>query len=454
MEKPCVLVVDDNPDNRRILEITLERAGYIPRCVASGAEALQAHSEDQMAIGLLDLSMPVMDGLALLRLLRERDPSFQAIVVTAHGSIERAVEAMKAGATDFLTKPVRSEVLLAQLEKAVHLTSLVQENRRLRAAVGGRYDFSNIISRSRAMAEVIHLAREAAQREVTVLITGESGVGKEVLARAIHYNSERSAKPFFGINAAAIPEALMESELFGYERGAFSGAQQAKEGLLHQANGGTLLLDEIGDVPISVQAKLLRVIETREVIPLGGTKPTSFTARLIAATNVDLRQRARDRLFREDLFFRLSVFPIHVPPLRERREDILPLAQGILANLAQQVGKDVPGFSNEATDYLHSAPWEGNVRELANAIERAVIVSRGQLIAANDFPQYLGSVERPTAPPAVAVGTDLDLTEAERSMLLKALQRAGNNLSEAARILGIGRGALRYRLDKYGIAHK
>jgi DNA-binding NtrC family response regulator len=449
MAKACILVVDDNADNRRILEITLKRADYVVRSAASGAEALRCYQDEPVDIGLIDLAMPGMDGLTLIRHLRELNPHFQAIVVTAHGSIERAVEAMKAGALDFLTKPVRGEVLLAQIDKAVELSSLVAENRRLREAVGTRYDFSRIVARSRVMRDVLRLAEEAASRDVTVLITGESGVGKEVLARAIHYSSARADGPFFAINAAAIPETLMESELFGYERGAFSGAERRKAGLLEQAANGTLLLDEIGDMPFSVQAKLLRVIETREMIPLGGTQPVKVNARLIAATNVDLRQRARDRQFREDLFFRLNVFPIPIPSLRERREDILPLAQEILERLARETGKELPGFSQEAVDFLVNATWDGNVRELANAIERAVIISRGNLIAAADFPQYHAA--RAAAPPTPPDG--LDLNRAERAMLVQAMERAGNNLTHAARILGIGRGALRYRLEKYGIPH-
>ncbi|HVM94983.1 MAG TPA: sigma-54 dependent transcriptional regulator, partial [Candidatus Acidoferrales bacterium] len=436
---------------RFALSEVLKKNGFATLEAASGADAIRILKEEDVDLVLLDLAMPEMDGITLIRGLREINPHFQAIVVTAHGSIERAVEAMKAGALDFLTKPVRTEVLLAQIEKAVELKSLVAENRRLREVVGSRYDFSHIVARSKSMQDVLRLAEEAARRDVTVLVTGESGVGKEVLARAIHYGSSRRNGPFFAINAAAIPETLMESELFGYEKGAFSGASQRKAGLLEQAANGSLLLDEIGDMPFSVQAKLLRVIETREMIPVGGTRAVRVNARLIAATNVDLRQRARDRQFREDLFFRLNVFPIHIPALRERRDDIFPLAQQILERLARETGKELPGFSQEAVDFLANAMWEGNVRELANAIERAVIISHGNLIAAADFPQY-----QPTRPPEPGpnVNAGLELSQVERTMLVQALERSGNNLTKAARVLGIGRGALRYRLEKHGIPHK
>jgi DNA-binding NtrC family response regulator len=450
MSKGCVLVVDDDADNRRILEYMLQRDGYTVRSAPSGRHALKLYAEHRIDLALLDLSMPEMDGITLLKRLRQEDPNMQAIVVTAHGSVERAVEAMKAGALDFLTKPVRSEVLLALVEKAMAMKSLVAENRRLREAVENTYDFSNLVAISSQMQKVVRLAEETAQREVIVLITGESGVGKEVLARAIHYNSARRNGPFFALNCAAIPDTLVESELFGYEKGAFSGAQQRKEGQLEQAASGSLLLDEIGDLPLAAQAKLLRVIETREMIPVGGTQPVRVAARLMAATNADLRQRVRAKQFREDLFFRLNVFPIQIPPLRERRKDILPLASRILDELARKTAKQLPGFSQDAVNYLMNAPWEGNVRELANAIERAVIISRGNLITAADFP-----TENPLAPAEVTLPAEgIDLTHMERALLLQALDRAGHNLTRAARLLGIGRGALRYRLEKHGIESK
>ena len=450
MSKGCILVVDDNPDNRRILQVMLRRAGYDVRAAGSGRQALKIYDQNQIDIALIDLSMPEMDGIALLKELRHINNNLQAIVITAYGSVQRAVEAMKAGALDFLTRPVRNEVLLAQIEKAFAMSALVDENRRLREAVGNKYDFSHLVARSPQMQKVLRLAEEAAQREVIVLITGESGVGKEVLARAIHYNSDRRSGAFFALNCAAIPETLVESELFGYEKGAFSGAQQRKAGLLEQAAHGTLLLDEIGDLPLPAQAKLLRVIEGREMIPVGGTQPVKVAARVMAATNADLRQRVRAKEFREELFFRLNVFPIHIPPLRERREDILPLAAFILERLARETGKDLPGLSQDAVDYLMCAPWEGNVRELANAIERAVIISHGNLIAASDLPTDHALPPAPDGLPASGV----DLNEVERNLLVQAMNRSGNNLSRAARLLGIGRGALRYRLEKHNLAAK
>ncbi|MBI4516466.1 MAG: sigma-54-dependent Fis family transcriptional regulator [Deltaproteobacteria bacterium] len=454
--KGSILVVDDNFDNRRLLRFMLSKAGYGVHLAESGAEALELYRTQRVDLSLVDVQMPDMDGITLLKELRRVDPQAQVIVVTAYGSVERAVDSMKAGAMDFLTRPVRREVLLALVEKGIEMARLMAENRRLRDEVVEKYDFSQLVGRSPQMQQVLALATEAAKRDVTVLITGESGVGKEVLARAIHYNSARRTGPFFALNCAAIAETLMESELFGHEKGAFTGADRRKSGLLEQASHGTLLLDEIGDMPLAAQAKLLRVIESREIIPVGATRPLRVAARIMAATNADLRQRAHAKQFREDLFFRLNVFALYIPPLRERRDDILPLATHVLARLARATGKDLPGFSQDAVNYMLQTAWEGNVRELANAIERAVIVSRGNLITAGDFPR--DNVSPATAGPSLN-GLDLTtevpkLDEVERNLLLHALERSGRNLSRAARLLGMGRGALRYRLDKHGISMK
>jgi len=456
MAPGSILVVDDLEDNRRLMRLMLEKAEFTVHLASSGPEAIELYRETPIDIVLVDLQMPSMDGIEVLAKLREIDPTAQVIVITAYGSIEKAVAAMKAGALDFITRPVRREVLLALLEKGMNMGALVAENRRLRDEVGTKYDFSALIAESPSMRQVVALGEDAAKRDVTVLITGESGVGKEVLARAIHFNSDRKTGPFFALNCAAITESLMDSELFGHEKGAFTGADRRKAGLLEQAARGTLLLDEIGDMPLQAQAKLLRVIENREMIPVGGLKPVRVEARLIAATNAELRQRVQEKRFREDLFFRLNVFAIPIPPLRERREDILPLAKKLLERLSLETGKDLPGFSRDAVDFLMRSAWDGNVRELANAIERAVIVSRGNLLTAADFPQVPGST--PSQAPhsdADNLGADgMTLEDVERTLLLRAIERAGNNLTQAARLLGMGRGALRYRLEKYGISAK
>jgi DNA-binding NtrC family response regulator len=452
MVQGTILVVDDNLDNRRLLRLMLEKAGYAVHTAESGPEAIGTFQKQHVDVVLLDLQMPEMDGITTLKNLRQIDGNAQVIVITAYGSIERAVSAMKAGALDFLTRPIRREVLVALVEKGLDLGRIMAENKRLHDEVGNRYDFSQLIGRSRQMQQVLTLAGEAAKRDVTILITGESGVGKEVLARAIHYNSTRRSGPFFALNCAAITETLMDSELFGHEKGAFTGADRRKSGLLDQASRGSLLLDEIGDMPLTAQAKLLRVIENREMIPVGGTQPIKVEARIIAATNADLRKRVQEKQFREDLFFRLNVLAIHIPPLRERREDIIPLAKHILGKLARETGKDLPGLSKDAVDFLMEASWDGNVRELANAIERAVIVSQGNLITAADFPSVGMPAVRANATSATGNLDGMKLEEVERTLLLRALERSGNNLTRAARLLGMGRGALRYRLEKHGIS--
>lgn len=452
MVQGTILVVDDNLDNRRLLRLMLEKAGYSVQTAESGLEAINLYQKSAIDVVLLDLQMPEMDGITTLKNLRQIDGHAQVIVITAYGSIERAVAAMKAGALDFLTRPVRREVLIALMEKGLDLGRIMADNKRLQDEVGNKYDFSQLVGRSRQMQQVLALAGEAAKRDVTVLITGESGVGKEVLARAIHYNSNRRSGPFFALNCAAITESLMESELFGHEKGAFTGADRRKAGLLDQASRGSLLLDEIGDMPLTAQAKLLRVIENREMIPVGGTQAVKVETRIIAATNADLRKRVHDKEFREDLFFRLNVMALQIPPLRERRDDIIPLAKHILGKLARETGKDLPGLSKDAVDFLMEAPWQGNVRELANAIERAVIVSQGNLITAADFPTVVPLPSK-AAPQSSASSLDgMKLEDVERTLLLRALERSGNNLTRAARLLGMGRGALRYRLEKHGIS--
>lgn len=458
--KGTILIVDDNRGDRLLLARPLRKAGYDVRMAESGSDALNAYTEQRADVCLCDQAMPAMDGLAFLTELRRRDPTAQVIMVTGHGSIDRAVEAMRRGASDFLTKPVEEEILLTRIEKALAINAVMAENRNLLAEVRTKFDFSKFVARSQPMQHVLALAEQAARHDVTVLITGESGVGKEVVARAIHYNSGRHGGRFFAVNCAAIPENLIESELFGHEKGAFTGADRRKEGLLEQSKHGTLLLDEIGDMPFTTQARLLRVLDAREMIRVGGTEPIAVDARLIAATNVDLEERVRSRQqFREDLYFRLNVFAIHIPPLRERPDDILPLANTILDRLAIEMGKEPPRLSSDAIDYLLTSTWPGNVRELANAAERALIVCRGNIITAQDFPP-----RRVQLAPSVAVAMPTPATNheelkraayaMERTEVLNALEKTGHNISKAARLLGIGRAALRYRLHKFGIPER
>jgi len=460
MEQPnkgTILIVDDNDDDRMLLARPLRKAGYHVELSPTGAAALELYAEQRFDLCIVDQAMPEMDGLSLLAALRECDPTAQIIIFTGYGSIDRAVEAMRRGAVDFLTKPVEPEVLLTRIDKALAMDAVLAENRSLRAEVTKKFDFPNLVAEAPETRNVLALAAQAADHDVTVLITGESGVGKEVVARAIHYNSTRRSGSFFAFNCAAISESLVESELFGHERGAFTGADRRKEGLIEQAAKGTLLLDEIGELPLAAQAKLLRVIDTREMIRVGGTRAVRVPARLIAATNRNLPQEVGKGHFREDLYFRLNVFAIHIPPLRERRADIMPLAEHFLKRLGQETGKEVKGFSDDAVRHLGAAAWPGNVRELANTVERAVIVNRSGLITAKDFPPPPDFAPNPVLP-ATQSGQPANVDDVqraagamERDLLLNTLERAGNNISEAARILGMGRGALRHRMAKYDI---
>ena len=451
MAEGTILVVDDMFENRRLLRLMLEQSGYVIHTAESAQAALQVFHHHPIDLALVDLQMAGVDGLTLLRQIRQIDPHAQVIVITAFGTVQLAVEAMKAGARDFLTRPVRREVLLSLVEQGVETGRLVAENRRLRDEVGAQHDFSQLVGRSPQMARVLALAAQAAEQDVTVLITGESGVGKEVLARAIHHNSARRTGRFLPVNCAAFTESLMESELFGHERGAFTGADRRHAGVFEQAGRGTLLLDEVADLPLPAQAKFLRALENREITPLGGTHSVRVEARILASTNADLRRRVHEKRFRSDLFYRLNVFAIHIPPLRERSADILPLANHALAKLQSKRSPEIPGFAQDAIEYMLRAPWYGNVRELFNAVERAVIVSGGDTVTAADFPPHLDSPGADIPVPEVS-GGQFKLAEVERTLLLRALDRSGNNLAGAARILGMGRGALRYRLEKHGIS--
>ncbi len=454
-----VLVVDDSAQSRLIVQAILRQAGYDVRLAESGARALEIYETERPAVCIIDLEMPEMSGFELLTRLRGKDATAELIVLTAHGSIERAVQAMRAGAVDFLTKPVDRTVLLTRIEKALAVDALVEENRRLRAEVTGPYQFSNVIGVSAAMRAVVDLAREAARSEVTVLITGESGTGKELLARAIHYASARRAGPFFAVNCAAIAENLVESELFGYERGAFTGADRRKEGLLEQAGRGTLMLDEIGDMPLPLQARLLRVIENREMLRVGATQPVPVDARIIAATNADLPALVAENRFRSDLYYRLAVFTIEIPPLRERPEDIPLLAERFLSEITHKTGKRIVGFAPDALDAICRAAWPGNVRELQNVIERAVILCRHETIETTELPKDLiPELAVPPSPPPAgrepasrAEEIERAAEEVEREALRQALAECKYNLSATARMLGIGRGALRYRLERLGV---
>jgi DNA-binding NtrC family response regulator len=446
--KTRILIVEDEDKLRRVLELQLRSAGFEVDQAGSAEEALKL--ADRADLILTDLRLPGMDGLELLSLIRRQNTQTPVVVMTAFGTIETAVEAMKAGAADFLLKPFSLDHLMAVVNKALQFRALQDENRQLREELGRRYEFDNIIGRSPPMQEIFATIMRVAPSRATVLLAGESGVGKDLIARAIHYHSPRVKNPFVKINCTAIPENLMESELFGYEKGAFTGAVGTKPGKFEQADTGTVFLDEIGDVPASIQVKLLRVLQEREFERLGSNKTRHIDVRVVAATNQDLRAALEQGTFREDLYYRLNVVPINIPPLRERREDIPFLAEHFVHKLAGDSGSRVESITDAAIQRLMSYHWPGNVRELENVIERSLVLCAGIRLDAPDIRLDTAPRARPqTIENFLPEGMTLD--EFEQAVIREALRRAEGNKSQAARLLGLTRNALRYRLSQMGI---
>lgn len=440
-----ILVVDDDQHLRTLMKIRLEGAGYRATLAERGEEAL-AHAEDAaFDSAIIDLRMEGMDGIALLENLLRLQPSLPVIILTAHGTIANAVEATKKGAYDFLTKPFDPKELLHCLEKALEVRQLRGEVARLRTLVQERYHFDNMIASSEKMQQVLHQVALIAARDSTVCLYGESGTGKELIARAIHAASQRSQGPFVAINCGAIPEGLLENELFGHMKGAYTGADQARPGLLQQAHGGTLLLDEIGELPSVLQVKFLRVLQEREFFPLGAGQASKVDIRLIAATNQDLWSAVGSGKFREDLYYRIHVIPIFLPPLRERSEDIPLLAHYFLRQFSQETQKDMQGFSPEAMQRLVSYDWPGNVRELANVIERAVVLASDRILTPDLL--LLGRQET-QSPQANFLPFKQARAEFERSYLVQVLTATRGNVSRAAELAG------RYRAEFYKMLRK
>ncbi len=448
--KSTVLVVDDEEKLRRVVELQLKTAGFEVEQAGSAEEALKL--TDGADVILTDLRLPGISGLELLANLRRQDSHTPVIVMTAFGSIETAVDAMKAGAVDFLPKPFSLDHLMTVIKKALEIRTLRDENRELRAELGQRYEFDNIVGRSDAMREIFGTVERVAPTRATVLLCGESGVGKDLIARAIHHHSPRDGRPFVKINCTALPENLMESELFGYEKGAFTGANTTKPGKFEQADTGTVFLDEIGDVPASVQVKLLRILQEREFERLGSNKTRHIDVRVLAATNVDLRAALEQGTFREDLYYRLNVLPINIPPLRERKADIPFLAEHFVKKLGKDLGSSAQSISEAAIQRLLEYHWPGNVRELENVIERSMVLAGGPVLEAGDIRLDLAPKTR-----VASAATDgflpegMTLDDYERSIIREALHRADGNKSQAARLLGLTRNALRYRLSQMGI---
>jgi len=481
-----ILIVDDDPVQRRLLEAAITRSGMHVMTAPGGQPALDLLNGprgDQFSLVLLDLVMPDMDGLTVMGKLRGSHPALPVIVLTAKGGIDSAVEAMRAGASDFLVKPASPERITVSIRNALKIGTLSGEVTRLKKKVENRLVFDDLVGRSGEMRQVIRLGQRAAQSNIPILIEGESGVGKELVARAIQGSSERAGKPFVTVNCGAIPENLIESILFGHEKGSFTGATDKHLGKFQEADGGTLFLDEIGELRLDMQVKLLRALQEGEIDPVGSKRPVKVDVRIISATNRDLAERTRDGQFREDLYYRLNVFPIFVPPLRQRREDVVELARHFIARFAAEEHKALAGLSPEASDLIERFDWPGNVRQLENTIFRAVVLCDGTTLDVCDFPQIAAAMgvdarerrttlpmdtlpartpsaptAQPNASPYAISATGIDghmrrLEDLEGEIIRLAIGRYEGRMSEVARRLGIGRSTLYRKLKELGLDH-
>jgi len=452
-EKSKILVVDDEPGMRTFLEIILRKEGYSVETAADGMKALDNINNNVFDLAILDILMPVMNGIEVLKRIIEKSPETTVIIITAFASHETAIEAMKLGAYDYITKPFKIDEIKLVIKKALDKKGLERENLRLRKELQTKYGFANIIGRSIGISKVFELIKRVSELKVNVLITGESGTGKELVARAVHYSGSRHRGPFIAVNCGAIPEPLVESELFGYRRGAFTGASRNKKGLFEEADGGTIFLDEIVDLPIHLQVKLLRVIEEKTIRPLGSTEPIPVDIRIIAATNKLLEEEIANEKFREDLFYRLNVIKIDLPPLRDRRDDIPPLAIHFVEKYSHEMGKDINGISPKALETLESYHYPGNVRELENIIARCVALETSNVIRQQTLPELIVNMGSLNIENGIAGNFGLDhlLETFEKRTIDKALTEAQGNKVEAAKLLGITFRSLRYRLAKHGL---
>ena len=443
MKRVKVLIVDDEAIVRDALSDWLKDIGYQIFTAENGHKALEVIEEEKPSIVIADLVMPSMDGIELMKRAKARQPNIEVIIITAYASIPTAITAMKEGAYDYIEKPFCPERAELLVKKLAEHQELIEENLSLRQKLEDRYRFENIIAKSSKMQRVIEVIKVVAKSNATILITGESGTGKELVARAIHSQSDRRGKPFVAVSCAALPESLLESELFGHEKGSFTGAYAQKKGKFEFANGGTLFLDEIGEMSANIQVHLLRVLEEKEFTRVGGNEPIKVDVRVISATNKDLRKAIEKQEFREDLYYRLNVVNIELPPLRERKEDIPLLAEHFLRKFAAENRKKVTEFSPEVIGSLLAYDWPGNIRELENAVERAIILSRDSFITIADLPQENVSL-------VGSASTGRNLKEVEKIHILNVLRETGENYSEAARILGVSRMTLYNKAKGYG----
>ncbi len=445
MSRYSILVIDDDPEMVEMLKDALSKE-YDVDTLTESRETEKVIREKQYDIVLTDLKMGEVDGFAILKMVKEISPDTEVIIMTAFGTVETAIQAIKEGAFDYITKPFKISGLRHTLKKALETKKLQQENILLRKILTERYQFYNIIGRSSKMQAIFDLIEKISRVDSNVLIEGESGTGKELVARAIHFNSHRANGPFVTINCAAIPDNLLESELFGYVKGAFTGATQSKKGLFAEADGGTIFLDEIGDMSLNLQSKLLRVLEEKTIRPLGSNQQIPVNVRIIAATNQDLKKAVEEKKFREDLYYRLNVLNIKLPPLRERKEDIPLLVEHFIKKYSEKYGKKVKGINPRLYSCLESYPWPGNVRELENAIERAVALADGERIEEIDIPVEECKLPQPESEPILILDKIIPLEELERIYIRKVLELTGGNKGKAAELLGISKRTI-YRKD-------
>ncbi len=450
-ERVRVLLADDDESLRRVQEFQLTRAGFAVTCCADGRDALRRFREERHDLVVTDIRMPGLDGLEFLSRLRAISPHTPVVVITGHGTVATAVEAMKQGAFEFLTKPFPADKLRLTLERARRMARLEDENRELRRAVRFRFSIENLIGSSTAIRKMTDLVELTAPTESTVLIGGETGTGKELVARAIHHNSPRSEAPFVTVNCGALPAPLVEAELFGHRKGAFTGAESSRRGKFEAADGGTLFLDEVGELPIELQPKILRALQTGEIDRMGQDRPSQVDVRIVAATNRDLEAMVADGTFRQDLYYRLAVVRIEVPPLRERSEDIPLLAQHFLDRWIERTGRADLRFPPEALSRFAAYDWPGNVRELENVVERMVVLSRTDVLSPVTMPDALREGGADRGPGFRLPPGGVRLGELEKDLIRQALERTGGNRTRSAALLGLTRSALLYRMQKFGL---
>ncbi|MBZ4218852.1 MAG: sigma-54 dependent transcriptional regulator [Chlorobium sp.] len=447
-----ILVVEDEQVQLEALAGFLRKQGYDVLQSARPVDGLALARERAVDIVLTDFKMPAMSGVELLEALKKMNPAIDVIIMTAYGSVESATEAMKLGAVDYITKPIDLRQLQLMIRNTLERKLLVSENRQLRQQLSERFSFEGIVSQSTAMSQVLNIAGRVASSNAPVLITGETGTGKELVAKAVHFAGSRREKPFVAVNCAALSENLLESELFGHEKGAFTGADRQRKGRFETAEGGTLFLDEVGEIPLALQVKLLRVLQEKTYERVGSSHPIPTNVRIVAATNRDLEAMVREGKFREDLFYRLNVVAIRIPPLRERREDIPPLIDTFIEHFASENSKKITGISREAMDLLMKHSYPGNVRELENIMQQSIVLCRGEMIISDDLPLRVHEpfFEKPSF--LEMEGTFTEKVEAfEKSLIFDALKEAGNVQTRASERLGIGERHLRYKLKKYGL---